>query len=104
MLKPQIQAGRLIRSAIIILINIFVFPDDDAKVPTTKILTKWRPGVLLKDQKPPAETNGVKQHAPEEQSRVDSSLPTTNSPILAAPSSKNPTADPSQTSPIAAAG
>lgn len=80
------------------------FPDDDARIPTTKILTKWRPSILVKDEKPPTETNGIKQHNSETQSGVDSSLPEPKSPILVPAPSKNPTADTSQTSPIAAAG
>ena len=78
--------------------------DDDAKIPTTKILTKWRPHVLVKEQKPPAETNGIKQHDQEPQGGADSSLPDEKAPILVAAPSKNPTTDTSQTSPIAAAG
>lgn len=86
------------------LLKPLVSADDDAKVPTTKILTKWRPGVLLKGQKPPAETNGIKQHDPETKAGVDSPLPDAKPPILVANPSKNPTADTSQSSPIAAAG
>lgn len=81
-----------------------MFPDDDAKIPTTKILTKWRPRVLLDQQKPPAETNGVKQHDPDLQGGVDSSSPDPNPPIVVAAPSKSPTADPLQISPAAAAG
>ena len=86
------------------MLKTLVVVDDDAKVPTTKILNKWRPGVLLKEQKPPAETNGIKQHDPEANSGVDSSLPDAKPPILVATPSKNPGADTSQSSPIAAAG
>ena len=35
--------------------------DDDAKIPTTKILTKWRPNILKPDNKGSiTEINGIK--------------------------------------------
>ena len=102
--KLPIQTRHLIGRVVIMLTKASPFSDDDAKIPTTKILAKWRPSALLKDEKPPAETNGVKQHEPEPPGGVDSSLPSQNPPVLGTAPSKNPTADTSQISPIAAAG
>ena len=53
--------------------------DDDAKAPTTKLLTKWRPGVL-EDKS----TNGVRQETKETPS-MPAPLPTPEAKSVASP-------------------
>lgn len=71
-------------------------PDDDARVATTKVLTKWRPHVLLSEDKKLIDTNGIIKQEQDQDPNVASN-PSTSTPT------PNPTTGESKQTQAAAA-